>query len=140
MPRPAYGDYRADCVAYALYDRRPFWLGGHVANSPWTALTWLAVRAEHIADRIDPHAALPLRAWPTDGPEHARALSRPAREAAYSFLVRDGLVVYVLSSSPVPTPVARQSGGTTAGPHGEHAAEEVEEVTVTPRSSDPSAV
>ncbi|WP_381797893.1 hypothetical protein [Streptomyces niveus] len=115
--------YRADCVAHTLNDRRLYWLGGHAADSPWTALTWLAVRAEHIADQLDSQAALPLRAWLTDGPEHARALSRLGRETAYSFLVRDGLLTYILSASPVSAPVGRQSSGTVAGPHGELPAE-----------------
>ncbi|WP_405617250.1 hypothetical protein [Streptomyces sp. NBC_01508] len=133
MTSPAHGDYRADCVAYALHDRRLFWLGGYAADSPWSALTWLAVRAEHIAEQVAPEAALPLRAWLTDGSEHARALSRLGRDSAYSFLVRDGLLIYILSAAPVLTPVARQSSGTTAGPHGQ----QLPQVLVIPRSSDP---
>lgn len=143
MPQgaPAYRapTYRADCVAYALHDRRLFWLGGYGAVSPWAALTWLATRAEHIAEQIDPGAAAPLRAWLNDGTEHERALAKLGREAAYSFLVRDGLLLYILSASPVRTPVtpvARQSGGTTAGPHGGIRAGRA---PVTLRASGPSA-
>lgn len=127
---------RADCVAYAIHDRRLFWLGGHSAESPWAALTWLATRAEHIAEQIDPHAARPLRAWLSDGTEHERALAKLGREATYSFLVRDGLLLYILSASPPPTPVARQSSGTAAGPQEEHA---VRAAPLTPPASGPSA-
>lgn len=127
---------RADCVAYAIHDRRLFWLGGHSAESPWAALTWLATRAEHIAEQIDPHAARPLRAWLDDGTEHERALAKLGRGAAYSFLVRDGLLIYILSASPVLAPVARQPSETTAGPQRERA---LEEVAVTPPASGPSA-
>ncbi|MEU9745532.1 hypothetical protein [Streptomyces niveus] len=129
--------YRADCVAYTIHDMRLFWLGGHTADSPWTAVTWLAERA-HIADQLDPERAEPLRAWLTDGPEHARALARLGREAAYSFLVRDGLLIYILSASPHPAPTttARQPSETVTGPHRGYALKGV----VTPPASDPSAV
>ncbi|MFD3481932.1 hypothetical protein [Streptomyces sp. NPDC058665] len=110
--------YRADCVAYTLHDRRLFWLGGHAADSPWTALTWLAERAEHIADQLDSYAARPLRAWRADGREQQRALARLGREVAYSFLVRDELVIYILSAAPVPAHAARRESVTAAGPRG----------------------
>lgn len=138
-PQLAYRAYRADCIAYTIQDRRLFRLGGHSADSPWAALTWLAERAENIADQLDPEPAEPLRAWLTDGPEHARALARLGRGAAYSFLVRDALLIYILSAAvvPAPTTTARQPSETVAGPYRERA---LEEVVVTPPASDPSAV
>ncbi|MFG2173208.1 hypothetical protein ACGFMO_17885 [Streptomyces niveus] len=140
MTRPELA-YRADCVAYTIQDRRLFWVGGHTADSPWAALTWLAERAEHIADQLDPEPAEPLRAWLVDGPGHARALARLGRDAAYSFLVRDGLLIYILSASPLPAPVhttaARLPSETATGPHTERA---FKEAVVTPPASGPSAV
>lgn len=102
-PKAATGiGYWCDCVAYSLDTGRPYvaWLGGHPTPSPWMAVVWLALRAGHIADQIDPATARPVRAWLEDGREHAHAVARLGRQDAYSFVISDGSVRFVLSASP----------------------------------------
>ncbi|MFJ5101056.1 hypothetical protein [Streptomyces sp. NPDC088554] len=64
------------------------------------AVAWLMLRAEHIADQLDAPAAVPVRGWMADGREHARAVARLGRGETYSYLVRDGSLVYLLTTAP----------------------------------------
>ncbi|WP_055523306.1 hypothetical protein [Streptomyces graminilatus] len=89
------------CVAYSVPGRSLYELGGHRANSAWLAMVWLVRRAGDIADQLDPPADAPVRAWTSDGQEHARALLRLGRQETYAYTIHDGDVRYVLAAAPV---------------------------------------
>lgn len=93
--------FDADCVAYTVSGQSLHGLGGHRSNSAWLAMVWLVQRAGHIADQLDPPAAPAVRAWMSDGWEHARALLRLAQQETYAYTIRDGDVRYVLTVAPV---------------------------------------
>ncbi|UIX31154.1 hypothetical protein [Streptomyces sp. GQFP] len=93
--------FDADCVAYAVSGRSLYGLGRCRSNSAWLAMFWLLRRAGHIADQLDPPAAAPVRAWMSDGWEHARALLRLAGHETYTYTICDGDVRYVLAVAPV---------------------------------------
>lgn len=89
------------CVAYTVFGRSLCELGGLRSHSAWRAMVWLVRRAGHIADQLDPPAAAPVRAWVSDGWEHARALLRLGRQETYAYTICDGDVRYVLAVAPV---------------------------------------
>ena len=93
--------FDADCVAYAVTGHSLYGLGGRRSNSAWLAMVWLVQRAGHIADQLDPPASTPVRAWMSDGWEHARALLRLAQHETYAYAIREGDVRYVLTVAPV---------------------------------------
>jgi len=93
--------FDADCVAYAVTGRSLHGLGGHRSNSAWFAMVWLMQRAGDIADQLDPPAAPAVRAWMSDGWEHARALLRLAGHQPYTYAICDGDIRYVLTVAPV---------------------------------------
>lgn len=92
--------FDADCVAYTVSGHSLHGLGGYHSNSAWLAMVWLVQRAGHIADQLDSPAAAPVRAWMSDGWEHARALPRLAGQEMYAYTIRDGDVRYVLAVAP----------------------------------------
>lgn len=112
---PTGDGFRADCVAYTIEARDLFRLGGHPTRNADDAVAWLARRAGHIADQLDPAAAHPLRAWTADAGEHAGAIDRLGSGQTYSFLVRDGPVRYLLTASPTLTPAKIQAPSQRAG-------------------------
>ncbi|WP_330288108.1 hypothetical protein [Streptomyces sp. NBC_00576] len=89
------------CVAYTVSNRSLYELGGHRSKSAWLAMVWLVRRAGHIVDQLDPPAAAPVRAWMSDGCEHARALLRLGQQETYAYTICDGDVRYVLAVAPV---------------------------------------
>ncbi|MGW1713082.1 hypothetical protein [Streptomyces sp. NPDC002156] len=93
--------FDADCVAYTVSGRSLYGLGRCRSNSAWLAMAWLVRRAGHIAEQLDPPAAAPVRAWMSDGWEHARALLRLGRQETYTYMICDGGVRYVLVVTPV---------------------------------------
>jgi hypothetical protein len=96
------GQFPVGCVglAYSTGTTHLVHLGGHTAASPLGALVWLGWRASHIADQLDPTAALPVRAWLADGREQERAVTRLGAGDPYLLWIYDGPDHYLLSATP----------------------------------------
>ncbi|MDB1088180.1 hypothetical protein PJ985_11450 [Streptomyces sp. ACA25] len=89
-----------ECVAYTVGEPRLHRLGAHEVASAWGAVLWLAWRAAHVADQLDPPAARPVRDWLADRAESERAWARLEAGRGYALLVRDGPVRYAVSAVP----------------------------------------
>ncbi|WP_127356061.1 hypothetical protein [Actinacidiphila soli] len=100
---PLAAGYWCEVIAYTPHDGRAFWLGSHPATTPRLALRWLHERGYHVADQLDPHAALPVHHWVTDQREHERALSHLAQGAMYAHTIFDDTTRYVLTARPTGT-------------------------------------
>lgn len=92
--------YRSDCIAYTNDRTRLFWLGAKASTSPWSAVFWIAWRAVHIAEQLDPAFAAPVRGWLNDGCEHAHAIAILGRGESYALTVHDEEVRYVFTVDP----------------------------------------
>ncbi|MFH8795076.1 hypothetical protein [Streptomyces sp. NPDC017941] len=102
---------------------REWMLAGYSAPSPRLAIRWLAERARHLADHIDPPAeggwapapalrvrrapdrgpdpAAALRAWTLDEGEHDQVLTAMRDGHFYRFTVTDSSQRYSLSVRPI---------------------------------------